>query len=644
VSGQRRGGQHGHRRALDLDAAPGVVVVVIDRPEPRRASAGGRQRGARVVVEARGHRDRRRAGQRQRDGGRRVVRQGEAVADQQRGVALGAVVEVDLVPGRERAARLDRPDRGERVVLPARLAGVVVEQISDRDERDPIVERVGRVEAARRDDRAAPGVVSQAHLRPQRHRQPRVGVDDVGVGGRRGPSRRGAGQRRQLVAAAEHRQVGEGRRLHVEERPPARVGPARLEGQPHRERVARPRDLGAEVDRAGRGGGQLIVAHHQRAWDRQQPLADGDRARRAHRAVTGGVDAERHAVEPCAALERPRLQPSHRRGARAAAGRRAGPRRERGPRRIGERRDGRHRTSISDLDRRYARRVSATGAHPLNSLFLRRRRKLVVAAGVDALPLGYVATALKNLERLGYTTSPRLLARLRTLSERDLAAVYGQLVSTLRKLKGADVEWRPMYPNFPRQVMEASDAELYVNALLHYLGDWVGLRILPVYPIADRPPLIEAVELEVIDLGDDGELRAMARDLIGAATSISATDKDDLRALLAHYGADLTDVLPPAIPHKENLAFTAAVLLEHRVASDVLLTRYFRTATDVLRLAVARAGGDVTWPRRPGSAASGGPSAGCWSRSSIGWPRPTRTCGATARRGCASASDCTPAS
>ncbi|MBK9034892.1 MAG: TerD family protein [Myxococcales bacterium] len=232
--------------------------------------------------------------------------------------------------------------------------------------------------------------------------------------------------------------------------------------------------------------------------------------------------------------------------------------------------------------------------HPLNSLYLRRKRKVIVPAGADALPLGYVATALKNLERLGFTCSPPLLARLRTLSERDLAATYGQLVSTLRKLKGADVAWQPMYPNFPRQVMEAADAELYVNALMHYLGDWVGLRIMPVYPVADRPPLIEAVELEVLDLGDDAELRAIARNLIGAATSISAQDQDDLRALLIHYGADLTEVLPPEIPHKENLAFTAGVLLEHKVASDVLLTRYFRTATDVLRLAVARSDGDVS--------------------------------------------------
>ena len=41
--------------------------------------------------------------------------------------------------------------------------------------------------------------------------------------------------------------------------------------------------------------------------------------------------------------------------------------------------------------------------------------------------------------------------------------------------------------------MEAPAAELYVNALLHYLGDWIGARILPVCPAAERPPLILGV-------------------------------------------------------------------------------------------------------------------------------------------------------
>ncbi|MCX5747401.1 MAG: cytoplasmic protein, partial [Proteobacteria bacterium] len=217
----------------------------------------------------------------------------------------------------------------------------------------------------------------------------------------------------------------------------------------------------------------------------------------------------------------------------------------------------------------------------ISALYLRRRRKVLIEAGdgADRLPRAYVATVLKNLEALGFTGSPRLIERLLTLSERDLAAAYKTIHTTLRKETGAHVAWTPMYPNFPRQVMEASDAELYVNALLHYLGDWVGARILPVYPIEDRPPLVEATALAVVDLGDAAELAAIARDLIGAATSISETDRDDLRVLVAYFSreaSDLAAILPPEIPHKENLAFAASLLLAQPtlagVAADVLLT------------------------------------------------------------------------
>lgn len=260
------------------------------------------------------------------------------------------------------------------------------------------------------------------------------------------------------------------------------------------------------------------------------------------------------------------------------------------------------------------RGVSTPAPHPLNPLYLRRKRKVVIPAGDGALPITYVASALKNLEQLGYTCSPSLIARLGTLSEASLAAAYGQMVTTLRKMRGAGVAWQPMYPNFPRQVMEAPAAELYINALLHYFGDTVGARLMPAYEVEPRPPLVTdpataaAPERETIDLGDEDELRTIARHLIGAATSISEEDKEDVRRLLGHFlsnlrpppadleesSSDVLSVLPTEIPHKENLAFTAGVLLDHHVASDVLLTRYFRTATDVLRLAVARSGGDVS--------------------------------------------------
>ncbi len=66
-----------------------------------------------------------------------------------------------------------------------------------------------------------------------------------------------------------------------------------------------------------------------------------------------------------------------------------------------------------------------------------------------------------------------------------------------------------MYPNFPRQVMEATEAELYVNAVLHYLGDLAGNRMIPFYNKEKREQLQDAVKLRVIDTGTAEEFQAI---------------------------------------------------------------------------------------------------------------------------------------
>lgn len=237
---------------------------------------------------------------------------------------------------------------------------------------------------------------------------------------------------------------------------------------------------------------------------------------------------------------------------------------------------------------------TASSPPSIREIFLRRRHRVLLEPGTESsLPMTYIASLLKNVESLGFTCSPALIERMTTLSERALLEFYGPLIACLRRMVGAHVEFEPMYPNFPQQVMDASEAELYVNAIMHYLGDMLGVRIMPRYEKQPRPPLADSLDLKVIDLGDDGELREIAKKLIGAKTSISDTDKRDVAALLAHYRDDVATILPGDIPHKENLGYVTGLLLDHP-AADMLLTRYFKTATDVLRLATALSDGDVS--------------------------------------------------
>lgn len=236
----------------------------------------------------------------------------------------------------------------------------------------------------------------------------------------------------------------------------------------------------------------------------------------------------------------------------------------------------------------------------LNAIFLRRKAKVMVANGGSSLPDVYLATALKNLESFGYTFSPALIQTLRTLFIEDFVSFYEKVLSDTKKIVGAHVPHQPLYPNFPEQVMNASDAELYVNNIIHYfdlmtyeLSNHEITQNHVQYEKKERFPLMERFDLKTIDLGTFEEFEEMIRHLIGANTSISASDKEDICTVLS-TSEDASLFLPSKIPSKENLAFVIGTLFRLKKCSVKQLSGYFTTATDVLRLATAFSDGDVS--------------------------------------------------
>jgi len=228
----------------------------------------------------------------------------------------------------------------------------------------------------------------------------------------------------------------------------------------------------------------------------------------------------------------------------------------------------------------------------INTIYLRRASKVIVNRRQNPEPVSktHLATALKNIAQLGFAFSPPLMHAVRTMSQEEFASFYDGLVADLKVMVGAHVPYTPMYPDFPVQVMEETDAELYLNAVYHYLT-----LNLPEGEPADRPPLPDEAALKVIDLGSKAEFHAMIRRVIQAKGSISETDQKDIDAAIEHAEPhELDDLLPDEIPFKENAGFVAAFLMKHDKANLHLIGKYFKTATDVLRLAAAWSDGDVS--------------------------------------------------
>lgn len=241
-------------------------------------------------------------------------------------------------------------------------------------------------------------------------------------------------------------------------------------------------------------------------------------------------------------------------------------------------------------------------ARSINNIYFRRRRKIFLEAlpGNPALPPEYIATLLRNLESLGYTFSGPLIDICRTLTAEGLVALYKELIPMLQWARGAHREFHPMYPNFPSEVMTADQGTLYLNAILHYL---TAGHYLPVSERKERMPLLDEVELTVLELGSEEEFEKIFPRIVASNTSISDQDKADVAWFVEHYASDIERLLPESIPHKENMAFVMALLIRHTNAGSDLIERYCRTATDLLRVAAGLSYGDVSLakPARFGS-------------------------------------------
>ena len=237
----------------------------------------------------------------------------------------------------------------------------------------------------------------------------------------------------------------------------------------------------------------------------------------------------------------------------------------------------------------------------INKIYLRHKQKIVLpeGEGTGELNIREVATLLHNLESYGFTFSEALLRRLVNYTTKDIGEFYDKLIYNLRKSIGANKKYKPMYPNFPTQVMEASGAELYINAICHYMGDWLGLRILPNYEKTERPALTERTKLKVIDIGTVKDFEKIFTDLVASKVAGSETDREEIEWFIAKYDSPITQLLPDEIPLKENKILVIKLLLKYRDASTEVAKKYFKTATDVLRFAVALSDGDVSLARKP---------------------------------------------
>lgn len=236
-----------------------------------------------------------------------------------------------------------------------------------------------------------------------------------------------------------------------------------------------------------------------------------------------------------------------------------------------------------------------------NEIYLKKKKK-VITIDTDFVDnpcsKNEFATFISNIVSTGFIFAPELLDDLSKYSAFELQKLQEDIVPVLNEMAGNDKNHKVFYPNFPKQVMEASEMELFFNAVMHYFSFHLydltyGQTPIwfPDYKKEPRNPLDENIKLKVIEKGDWADFRSIFTELVGSNSSISEYDKKIVDWFIRNHETDIE--LPENIPYKENLALLVGLLHENNVRLSILRSA-INTPTDVLRIATVLSGGDVS--------------------------------------------------
>ncbi len=195
-----------------------------------------------------------------------------------------------------------------------------------------------------------------------------------------------------------------------------------------------------------------------------------------------------------------------------------------------------------------------------------------------------LGTLTANLLHYGYILSKDAYAKLIKTSDTALKAWWSDLEPVLRQVTGDDknMDRFVVYKNFPKEVLEMSQAQYWVSQILMYWGLPNELFAQEEKP---RDKMLEKKTLKVLQAADSKSLKTVFNSLLKSPARWTAEQKTFALYLVKteEFSWDVAD-----IAFKENMALFVAGLAEAGV--EVKLS----SATDVLRLAIGLSEGDAS--------------------------------------------------
>ena len=225
----------------------------------------------------------------------------------------------------------------------------------------------------------------------------------------------------------------------------------------------------------------------------------------------------------------------------------------------------------------------------INSIALRHLNGIYITKNVTnnvnkTLSIEELATLIKKFEGYGYIFSKELAI---AISKEERNTIIDKLKSVIEVIEDfkSDKNYTVFYKNFPDEVINMSEVDLYINQILHY---WIGY--LPsnsenvIKEDVEPSKLVKARELNLID---DEMIEKLFVDLLSSNVTLSEQYLDDVCVLTNNKSIKELEKYMEYIQMKETLTTVSSYILK----KEGVLIGNFKTATDILRL-IAKISGD----------------------------------------------------
>ena len=218
----------------------------------------------------------------------------------------------------------------------------------------------------------------------------------------------------------------------------------------------------------------------------------------------------------------------------------------------------------------------------INSIAIRHLNGINIAKNTtnnvnETLSIEELATLIKKFEGYGYIFSKELAI---AISKEERNVIIDKLKAVIKVIEDfkSDKNYTVFYKNFPDEVINMSEVDLYINQILHY---WIGY--LPssneniIKEDVEPSKLVKSRELNLID---DEMIEKLFIDLLSSNVTLSEQYLDDVCVLTNNKSIKELEKYMECIQMKETLTTVSSYILK----KEGVLIGNFKTATDILRL------------------------------------------------------------